>query len=487
MAVSTPLPIPDAAPSDDELVLAWGRGEDVPTPPTTLARLFEAAVRRHGARDALLWHGETTSYRALDMAANRLARGLRGRSVGPGTIVGICLPRGPELVTALLAVLKAGAAYVPVDPKLPAQRRAFLLEDSGAAICLVGDDDPVAPAHAEPLQAAGPGDLAYVIYTSGSTGQPKGVVRRAPRGGGLRGPQCRRLRRRARDEDARPREPELRRVGGGDLHRAHQRRDARRRRRGRRRVAGPAAALAADATGHRRRAAARPVGPARPGGPAGSAPGIGRRGGPVGRRGAPVGQVRPPRGERVRADGGDRDGHADGVRRAPARDRADRTPDAEPSRLRARSSGSSRSRPAWPASCSSAARGSPAATSGATSSPRSASSTIRSPTAPASACTGPATARAGTTTAARVPRPRRRAGQGPRPPDRARRDRGAPARASRRHRRRRRRPRWPAGRLVAYVGRDELPGADGAARLGVASHCHRRWCRRRSRRSTPCR
>ncbi|MFI5836251.1 amino acid adenylation domain-containing protein [Micromonospora sp. NPDC051300] len=136
-------------------------------------------------------HGDTAlSYRDLDRAANRLARVLLARGVGRGDRVGVCLPRTPELVVALLAVLRAGAAYVPLDPAYPAARVAFMTADSGARLVLTTADlagrfpgptvltdrlDPTGDG-TDPAVPVTPDDLAYVIYTSGSTGRPKGVA-----------------------------------------------------------------------------------------------------------------------------------------------------------------------------------------------------------------------------------------------------------------------------------------------------------------------
>ncbi|WP_308210637.1 amino acid adenylation domain-containing protein [Micromonospora sp. A3M-1-15] len=146
------------------------------------ARTPEAEAVRHGDR--------TLSYRQLDEAANRLARVLLRRGVTREDRVGVCLPRTPELVVALLAVLKAGAAYVPLDPAYPPARVAFMAADSGVRLVLTRADlagrfpdtavavdrlDPVEDA-TDPAAPSTPEDLAYVIYTSGSTGRPKGVA-----------------------------------------------------------------------------------------------------------------------------------------------------------------------------------------------------------------------------------------------------------------------------------------------------------------------
>ncbi|OKK14731.1 hypothetical protein AMK16_29700 [Streptomyces sp. CB00455] len=135
-------------------------------------------------------------YAELDRSANQLAHHLRALGAGPDVPVAVCLPRGHGLVTALLAVWKAGAAYVPLDPEQPQSRLAWLIKDTGAAVVVTSADaadavlavgaDPVVPAelgerlaalptHA-PEVSPDPANSAYVLYTSGSTGRPKGVV-----------------------------------------------------------------------------------------------------------------------------------------------------------------------------------------------------------------------------------------------------------------------------------------------------------------------
>ncbi|RPE41514.1 amino acid adenylation domain-containing protein [Streptomyces sp. Ag109_O5-1] len=170
-------------------------------PVGTLPGLFAGQVARSPDAVAVVFEGVSVSYAELDARANRLARYLCGLGVGPESVVGVCLPRGVEMVVALLAVLKAGAAYLPVDPELPAERVSFVLADAGAVCVLtesvvagvlsgvdVGSvpvvvvDDPGVVAAVAALSAADPGvsvvsgNPAYVIYTSGSTGVPKGVV-----------------------------------------------------------------------------------------------------------------------------------------------------------------------------------------------------------------------------------------------------------------------------------------------------------------------
>ncbi len=139
---------------------------------------------------------EALSYAELDRRANQLAHRLRGLGVGRDVLVGICLERSAEMVVALLAVLRAGGAYVPIDPGFPAERVALMLADSELPVLLtrrpllprLGEvrarvlclDELAAELAAEPAEppavAIEPGDLAYVIYTSGSTGRPKGVA-----------------------------------------------------------------------------------------------------------------------------------------------------------------------------------------------------------------------------------------------------------------------------------------------------------------------
>ncbi|MGB3438124.1 MAG: amino acid adenylation domain-containing protein [Actinophytocola sp.] len=140
------------------------------------------------------WQGltpVTVDYAGLDAAANRVAAHLVAHGVRPGDLVGVCLHRGLDAVAAPLGVLRAGAAYLPLDPGYPADRLAYMLADADAALVLTepalrdrvtADGVPVVcvadlPAAAGPVSVpVTPGDAAYVIYTSGSTGRPKGVV-----------------------------------------------------------------------------------------------------------------------------------------------------------------------------------------------------------------------------------------------------------------------------------------------------------------------
>ncbi|MFF3753077.1 amino acid adenylation domain-containing protein [Streptomyces sp. NPDC002018] len=164
-----------------------------PYPAGTLPALFEAQAARTPDAPALRYEGTELSYARLDAEADRLAGELRARGVGPESVVGVCLPRGTGLVVALLAVLKAGGAYLPLDPEYPRDRLAFMLDDSAATVVVTDaaladlvsggdrrvvdiDADRSGPGGVLPGPRPAPEHPAYVIYTSGSTGRPKGVV-----------------------------------------------------------------------------------------------------------------------------------------------------------------------------------------------------------------------------------------------------------------------------------------------------------------------
>jgi amino acid adenylation domain-containing protein len=159
-----------------------------------LHEIIEAWAARTPDAGAVLFGGEALSYRALNQRANRLAALLRARGVGVGSLVGVSMKRSHEMIIGLLAILKAGAAYVPLDPRLPRERLLFLVADGPLPIILtrgghleVGDaqiidmtqdatggaDGTDCPDIASGVEG---GDLVYVIYTSGSTGEPKGVM-----------------------------------------------------------------------------------------------------------------------------------------------------------------------------------------------------------------------------------------------------------------------------------------------------------------------
>ncbi|GAB7036515.1 MULTISPECIES: non-ribosomal peptide synthetase [Catenuloplanes] len=143
---------------------------------TVVDRLLEAA-RTHPYAIALLPDGGApVTYAELSRSAAALARALRNRGVAPGDVIGVRIPRGPELVIALWGVLRAGAAYLPIDPDHPDERAELLRADAGARLVLSADDVRAWSAGpAADLPPPSPDLPAYVIYTSGSTGRPKGV------------------------------------------------------------------------------------------------------------------------------------------------------------------------------------------------------------------------------------------------------------------------------------------------------------------------
>jgi amino acid adenylation domain-containing protein len=161
----------------------------------SLHELIERQVERSPEEIAVIFEGRQMTYRELDGKSNQLAHYLRGQGIGPDQLVGILMERSPEMLVALLATLKAGAAYVPLDPAYPKERLNYILKDAGVAallteqrllgstlehsapiICLDGEWDQVASQSPQKLVAASaPDNLAYVIYTSGSTGNPRGV------------------------------------------------------------------------------------------------------------------------------------------------------------------------------------------------------------------------------------------------------------------------------------------------------------------------
>jgi amino acid adenylation domain-containing protein len=179
-----------------QILAEWSSGPVQPLRAFTLHRLFELQAGRSPERPAVV-HGEASlTYGELNRRANRLARHLGMLGVGPEVLVGVCMERSLEMVVAILAVLKAGAAYVPLDPSYPMERLAFVLDDAGIPVLLTheraGENLPSSWAFVVDVEAVEdtlggldggnldvpvePENLAYAIYTSGSTGQPKGVL-----------------------------------------------------------------------------------------------------------------------------------------------------------------------------------------------------------------------------------------------------------------------------------------------------------------------
>jgi amino acid adenylation domain-containing protein len=160
----------------------------------TIPESFEAQVERDPTAIALIYEDQRWTYSAVNQAANRLARILLTRGVRGNSLVGVFLQRSPEMVIALLGILKAGAAYVPLDPSYPAERNGLLIRDAAlpiivshsalkhllpdktAEVVLIDDAELLGREQPSNLKiAVSSQDRAYVIYTSGSTGVPKGV------------------------------------------------------------------------------------------------------------------------------------------------------------------------------------------------------------------------------------------------------------------------------------------------------------------------
>src|SRR3984893_9474604 len=166
-------------------------------PGATLAGLFAGQVARAPDAVAAVFADGSVSYGELERRANALGHYLRARGVGPEVVVGVCVERSLELIIALLGIVKAGGAYLPLDPDYPRERLAFMLADAGARVLVTqstltdrvcapaaavvvrldGDGAAIArePASA-PAVALDPQQPAYVIYTSGSTGTPQGLI-----------------------------------------------------------------------------------------------------------------------------------------------------------------------------------------------------------------------------------------------------------------------------------------------------------------------
>ena len=190
-----------ATPAERALVERASLGPALALPAAaTVTTLIDAQVQRTPQADAVVGFDETLSYDELDRRAWQLAHVLRARGIGRGALVGLCLARTPSMLVAQLAVLRAGAAYVPLDPAYPSQRLEDMAQDAGLALLLSDADSlqslswprqqtllldidagsiarqPETPLPPDAALDARPEDPAYVIYTSGSTGRPKGVV-----------------------------------------------------------------------------------------------------------------------------------------------------------------------------------------------------------------------------------------------------------------------------------------------------------------------
>ena len=179
-----------------QILVEWNRTHTAFPPAQTIHQLFEACVERHPDQIAAVFEDQRLSYAELNAKANRLAWYLRERGVHADELVGICTDRSLEMVVAVLGVLKAGGAYLPLDPALPQARMAYMMEDARPHLLLTQahlldrlptmEIDHLCLDRDASLFSAWPVDnpppetepdhLAYVIYTSGSTGNPKGTL-----------------------------------------------------------------------------------------------------------------------------------------------------------------------------------------------------------------------------------------------------------------------------------------------------------------------
>ncbi|MGC0333709.1 amino acid adenylation domain-containing protein [Streptomyces sp. SAI-170] len=185
------LPVLDA--EEEARVLALGAGPEAAAEAPLLPERFRAAVEARPDASAVVDGDTVLTFAELDARAEDIARLVTAHGAGPDTVVGLCLPRSAELLAAILGVLRAGAAYLPLDPQYPAERLDHLVRDSGVRLVLTtsstsydGRFDDLATVvllDSEQAPATTPGTVAeihpdrcaYVIYTSGSTGRPKGV------------------------------------------------------------------------------------------------------------------------------------------------------------------------------------------------------------------------------------------------------------------------------------------------------------------------
>ncbi|ONI78088.1 hypothetical protein ALI144C_32460, partial [Actinosynnema sp. ALI-1.44] len=175
--------VPVTFPGEPELLTELARGTATPIPDRLLHEWFEAQADQTPDAIAIRATDGELTYRELDQRANQLAHHLR---TGPEDLVGVCLPRTSHLIVALLAVLKTGAAYVPIDPAYPKDRITYILNDANANTLITNDNhqgpwrtvptDQTSTITTRPTTTATSNNLAYVIYTSGSTGLPKGVM-----------------------------------------------------------------------------------------------------------------------------------------------------------------------------------------------------------------------------------------------------------------------------------------------------------------------
>jgi len=186
--------IPILLPEEQRVMRDWQQTRAEYPRAERIEQIFLSQVERTPHSPALLYPFMTLTYQELDSAANRVAQYLRRLGAGTETIIGVCMERSWQMVVALLGVLKAGGAYLPLDPGYPQTRLEFMLEDTGASVVLtqgslrasfresspggcqfVCYEDIPETEGVSPILHGNPENLAYIIYTSGSTGTPKGI------------------------------------------------------------------------------------------------------------------------------------------------------------------------------------------------------------------------------------------------------------------------------------------------------------------------
>lgn len=178
-----------------QMLQQWNATQVARTGLPAIHHLFEKHARDYPERRALVYQDKVLTYGELNTRADAIAGNLQVLGLGPGSVVGLCARRSTELIAGIMGILKAGAAYLPLDPEYPAERLRFMVEDAGVKVILAQEDlsdmiitpdvqvcileratkQPPAQA-SEQLPLITRDDLAYVIYTSGSTGKPKGVA-----------------------------------------------------------------------------------------------------------------------------------------------------------------------------------------------------------------------------------------------------------------------------------------------------------------------
>jgi len=186
-----------SSPERQKILVHWNSTETSYPDNLCMQKLFEQQVERTADDIALELEGRKLSYKQLNEASNQLARYLMDQDIVPGMLVAMCLERSVDAVVTLLAILKAGAAYIPIDPELPAKRIQFMLKDAGVEVCISTQmliDSSMggecvryvcleqarrAVSHqprTNPVNTVNSHQIAYTIFTSGSSGQPKGVM-----------------------------------------------------------------------------------------------------------------------------------------------------------------------------------------------------------------------------------------------------------------------------------------------------------------------